>query len=101
MLTFRIVFPVKHPPETKNDFRSDEERSIKPSELIFERRASNVNFSLIRPELTPTVFFIVPNDPPEVLYSADASLLMVVVWRFIVAPKAAAPLVELPMPRCT
>ena len=60
-----------------------------------------MNFSLISPELTPTEFLRVPNEPAAELNSAEASLLMVVVWRLIEAPKAAAPLVEVPTPRCT
>ena len=69
-----------------------------PSDKIRDNRASNVNRLLINPLPTLTVFLIVLNDPAELSMVTYDFLFKSSVLMLILAPKAAAPLVELPTP---
>ena len=72
-----------------------------PSVPILERRASNVQWLLSRPVPTFTVSLCVLNEPYEPLNSAYGFIDAPSVCILTLAPKAPAPFVDVPAPRCT
>ena len=70
-----------------------------PSELILDRRASKDQWPLISPVPAFTVSLCVLNDPYEPFSSAYGFSEKSPVCMLILAPKAPAPLVEVPAPR--
>ena len=67
--------------------------------MIRESLPSNVNLLFNNPVLPVILCLRVPKEPTELLISKKGFALTLLVFKLIVAPKAPAPLVEVPTPR--
>ena len=96
-----LVLFVLYVPCRKYAFRFEEARSIYPSEVILDRRPLNSKPLSEIPVENLIVFLSVLKLPTlEASCAYDFSDALSV-SRLILAPKAAAPFVDVPTPRCT
>ena len=84
----------KYVPWTYSDLRFDVALSMYPSEEILDNLASKANLLFIKPDPNSILFFNVLYDPILLLVMAYALVFNPIVWRLILAPKAAAPFVD-------
>ena len=77
----------------------EEALSMNPSDKICDKRTSIENLPLINPVPAFKVFFNVLNEPKELSKMPYELEEISSVFMFKLAPKAAAPFVDVPIPR--